>query len=362
MLRRRLQQLRQGAAGFVERHRTGLLRRGAILIYHRVAEPAADPWGMAISPANFAEHLAVIRRFGTPHTMTDFADHLEAQGAPDCSIAVTLDDGYADNFHCALPLLADAQVPATVYVIADAIGDPAAFWWDRLSEIFLATQTLPGTPCPVVSSGPAPGAERAFGDEATVSAMVLAANRRWSADDEPPQNRRQRMFLTVWQHFASLPVQERDDALAELCAWAGVGVAPPDALAAPMTLAELAHLAASPLVEIGGHTATHADLSALPEDLAIEEIGGGRQRLVELTGQKVSSFAYPFGRVGSGTARLLRDAGFANATCSRFGIATSRSDRFELPRLHVRNCSGKALERMLATTLGRPNGASAVSG
>ena len=82
MLRRRLQQLRQGAAGSSSAAAPGGLRRGAILIYHRVAEPAADPWGMAVSPANFAEHLAVIRRFGTPHTMTDFADHLQTEGAP----------------------------------------------------------------------------------------------------------------------------------------------------------------------------------------------------------------------------------------------------------------------------------------
>jgi peptidoglycan/xylan/chitin deacetylase (PgdA/CDA1 family) len=353
MLRRGLRELRRRSAGYAEGRRTARLRRGAILLYHRVAEPDADPWGMAVSPANFVEHLAVLRRYGTPRTVTGFARHLDEAGEADCSVAVTLDDGYADTLQCALPLLEAAQVPATVYVVADAIGDPAAFWWDRLSEILLARPDLPDTPCPAVPPGYGLEADRAPGEEAECRGAALVRNRGWSADEEEPATRRQRLFLAAWRHVASLGPADRRRVVAELCAWAGVSPEAPDAESRPMTPTELRRLADSPLIEIGGHTATHADLSALSDDCALEEIARGRELLAALSGQAVSSFAYPFGRAGPRTPELVRAAGFSSATCSRFGVATSRSDRFLLPRLHVCNCSGVALERMLAATLGR---------
>lgn len=306
---------------------------------------------MAVSPKHFSEHLAVIRRYGTARTLSELARHLYQPGEADCSIAVTLDDGYADNLVTALPLLEAERVPATVYVIADAIGDPAAFWWDRLTEIFLANARLPRTPCPIPPAASANGSE--LDAEAECSEAALARLGRWNADYDPPTSRRQRLFLAAWAHVASLPAAEAREAIAKLCAWAGVLPEPQDALSRPMTKAELRRMAEAPLIEIGGHGATHADLSALTDERAAAEIDEGRKRLVALTGQRVNSFAYPFGRVGARTPDLLRAAGFANATCSRFGIATDRCDPFLLPRLHVRDCSGPDLERLLAVLLRR---------
>lgn len=35
-------------------------RRGVILLYHRVAEPARDPEGLAVRPAHFDAHLRIL--------------------------------------------------------------------------------------------------------------------------------------------------------------------------------------------------------------------------------------------------------------------------------------------------------------
>jgi peptidoglycan/xylan/chitin deacetylase (PgdA/CDA1 family) len=47
-------------------------------------------------------------------------------------------------------------------------------------------------------------------------------------------------------------------------------------------------------VEIGGHTRTHLDLTAVPEAVVASEVIGSKADLVE-AGLRPLSFAYPFG-------------------------------------------------------------------
>ena len=39
-----------------------LSRSPIILMYHRIAEPAFDPWGLAVSPARFEDQLAILEQ------------------------------------------------------------------------------------------------------------------------------------------------------------------------------------------------------------------------------------------------------------------------------------------------------------
>ena len=47
----------------VRRPHSLLRRRGgpAILMYHRIAKPDVDPWGLAVSPERFAEQVQALR-------------------------------------------------------------------------------------------------------------------------------------------------------------------------------------------------------------------------------------------------------------------------------------------------------------
>jgi len=113
-------------------------------------------------------------------------------------------------------------------------------------------------------------------------------------------------------------------------------------------------LAQSPLIEIGGHTVSHPDLSKISASEGAREIRQCRVQLMEVTGRNITSFGYPFGRFGPETCRQIGDAGFSNGTCSRFGVATARSNRFQMPRLQVPNISGEKFERLLNCVLGPP--------
>src|SRR5215470_438384 len=88
----------------------------AILMYHRVAEIRFDPWGLAVAPAAFEEQLEVLCRTREPLPMSEFVGRLARGTLSDRAVALTFDDGYADNLLAAKPILAKYGVPATVFL------------------------------------------------------------------------------------------------------------------------------------------------------------------------------------------------------------------------------------------------------
>ena len=105
-----------------------------ILMYHRVAAPTVDPWGLAVHPDRFAVHMEVLRKHRTPLPMSEVVQRLQDGTLPDNAVAVTFDDGYVDNVSDARPRLAAAGVPATIFLVADAIGQAREFWWDEVAR------------------------------------------------------------------------------------------------------------------------------------------------------------------------------------------------------------------------------------
>jgi len=350
MLSQPLRPLQEAIDRRKERLRTSRVRRGAILLYHRVADPASDPWQMAVSPENFAAHMAIIRRRREARPLSELSKWLYQPGKPENAITVTFDDGYVDNVRTALPILEREQVPATVYVVSGAVGKPDAFWWDFLNRVFLEKPALPAT---LTLSAGEQRQSWHLGTSGQYDQKSLRRAARWAADFEPPRDARQRAFLNVWAFMAALNPCQREQPLAQLAEWAGVPPTPPEAdLARPVNQAELDRLAKSPLIEIGGHTVTHPDLGQVVPATGAEEIRKSRETLRKLTGQEVSSFAYPFGRFGEQTGGQIAAAGYTDAGCSRFGLATHRSHRFRIPRIQVPNISGDRFEKLLNQALG----------
>lgn len=326
-----------------ERHRNAGGSGGVVLIYHRIARPPADPWGMAVGPEAFADHMAILRRFGVPRKFGDFADRLNSK-VSEPGVVVTFDDGYVDNL-LALPILEAHDVPATIFIASGAVGRPEAFWWDLLTRIFLQTPTLPQHL--TLAAGKQPLTCDLEADATCDDAALLRAS-RWRPDVEGPQDARQRAFLKVWQHLIGLAPDEITTAARDLGIWAGVSADKPlENGSRPVTPTELQVLADSPLIEIGGHTRTHADLSRLSRAQAAQEISGGRHDLIRMTGREVRSFAYPYGRSGPHTIADIRDAGFSCAGCSRPGLATRRHAVHALPRVHATDLSAEEFEALL---------------
>src|SRR5437764_205622 len=118
--------------------------RGLILIYHRVADDPVDPWGLCVSPDKFAQHMEVIQESGF-HTayVSELADAFRARRLARGTVAITFDDGYADNLDAARPILERHGIAASHFATAGYIGSDEPFWWDVLDLVFLRTKQLP---------------------------------------------------------------------------------------------------------------------------------------------------------------------------------------------------------------------------
>ena len=81
-----------------------------------VAELDVDPWGLAVSPANFSDQLAWLRTHRTIMSLAEFVARLERGDLPLNAVALTFDDGYADNLLNALPALAKQGASATLFL------------------------------------------------------------------------------------------------------------------------------------------------------------------------------------------------------------------------------------------------------
>jgi peptidoglycan/xylan/chitin deacetylase (PgdA/CDA1 family) len=315
----------------------------AILMYHRVAEPPADPWALCVSPANFAEQMAVLRTIATPVRLADLCT-MEPDGP---LVAVTFDDGYADNLYAARPILERYDVPATVFVSTDHIGNADGFWWDRLEHIFLHPGRLPPGRLEVRIGGKRvhcqiDSAELCFTPE---DCQRYAG---WVAWRQPPPTSRHATFYRLWDRLRNLAAEERESKLNLLAQWAGQPVR--ETRAACMSESELVRLFDSDLVEPGDHAASHTRLSALPPCEQLREVTDSRNRLQTLLSAPVRSFSYPFGGrrdYTRETVAIVQRAGFERACVNVPGIVNARTRPFEMPRLHAENQGGESFKKWL---------------
>lgn len=119
------------ATGAVRRRHAGRL---VVLTFHRVrpdGEAAAGRLLRALETpvSDFRRLLVWLRERYEPLALADWL----AREAPPAraAFAVTFDDGWADNYHHAFPVLRDLGIPATIFLATGAVEDRTPFWWQR---------------------------------------------------------------------------------------------------------------------------------------------------------------------------------------------------------------------------------------
>lgn len=297
--------------------------RPAILMYHRVAALARDPWGLAVSPENFAEQLALLRRHRTVMPLEDLL-RMEREGClPPRAIAITFDDGYRDNLTNAAPALAAAGMPATLFLATGPMRRQRGYWWDVLESM-------------VLDAGPVRGSVRIG---ATDVAIVLGPSEAadgivggWRAW-HPPRAAREALYIRLWSTLRPLPPGGVEETMAAL-----ETVLPARLRAAdrPMNEHEVRQLLGGSPFALACHTVDHPDLSAVSPRIAREQLAAGKTEVEAIAGRAVTGFAYPYGRFDAAVERLVADAGFAYA-CTTASGEIAGSGPLSLPRLTAQN-------------------------
>lgn len=106
-------------------------------MYHSISPHATPKYRpFAVSPALFADQMAYLHQQEyTPITVTQFVNTVAQGGAalPERPVVLTFDDGFADFFTEALPVLQQYNFTATLYVATGFIGDMSR-WLQREGE------------------------------------------------------------------------------------------------------------------------------------------------------------------------------------------------------------------------------------
>jgi peptidoglycan/xylan/chitin deacetylase (PgdA/CDA1 family) len=283
----------------------------SILLYHRVATADIDPWNLAVAPDEFERQLAGLRNKEV-FPLRQFIRLHSQKKLPRNAVAITFDDGYACNALVAAPILESFGYPATFFVVSNAIIHAEEFWWDQLEWIFHA-----------------PG----FDYQA---AMRLFTARSLNGSDAISNCAPHAGFLELWDLVRRLSTPERRRYLNDLRGLIGLKKQV-RATHRPMNAVELRKLAANPLFEIGGHTASHPSLPDLVEAEQEQEITLGARVLEETIDKPVRSFSYPHGCRAPATLQIVMSAGFDCAVTAEHRRVKSTDNPFELPRRQVVN-------------------------
>ena len=320
--------------------------RATVLAYHSVGDVESDPFALFVSPSNFSEHIAVLKRSFSVVGVTELVSMIESRKLKRKAIAVTFDDGYCGALNNGCALLASHSLSSALFLASEPIDSRNEYWWDQLEQLFLLPGDLPERLDIQIAGS---RFEADLGQWATLSCEAALEHRQWLANSGAYPTVRHLLFRRAYDLLRPLPGAERAAALEALWGWAERKPCV-RASHAIVNSDDVRQLADSRFIEAGGHTATHPVLSALELAEQKREVCAGKSRVEEMLGRSMATFAYPYGGGADYTTdsmRIVREAGYAAAFTTQSGPATNRSDLFAIPRRTVKNWSGRAFEAWL---------------
>jgi peptidoglycan/xylan/chitin deacetylase (PgdA/CDA1 family) len=320
--------LRRIPAAWRQRFSLGAL----ILLYHRIDDPMLDANANCITRAHFAEQMEMLARSRRAVPLDHLAARIVGRKSVRGLVALTFDDGYADNVTSAVPILEGHGMAATFFVPSRS---EMPFWWDRLERL-LSAPTLPRHVSLLV------------GEEAMkfdVGEDVAQSDTRWNFYASAASTPRQKLFQTLYRLLHDSPALAQHAILSQLESQLGGG----DTLPERMSREQIAALAAHQLFQVGSHSQTHPALSLLPRDEQEREITGSKRELESITGMRIHAFAYPHGAPWTFTREsiaLARAAGYRHASTAVAVLAGRGADPFALPRIPAPDAGAEDLGRL----------------
>ncbi len=295
---------------------------GLILGYHRISEDAADIYSICVRPDYFAEQMAVLRQQADPISLGELINGLKTGTLPPRAVAVTFDDGYADNLYEAKPLLDEHGIPATLFVATGYIGQ--RFWWDEIAWLLLNSRSL----------------------KPELSLQVADNVFSWHVANDSDADRRS-LVEKIYGFMNGLTAEQQQQVMEQLSQLTDPINKRPDCGGRVLTPDELQIFSSSDLVTVGSHSVTHPLFANLPREAQHREIEQSKRDLETLLGKPVTAFSYPNGSSNKVTRSLLQESGYALACASYNNVTGPNTDCFNLPRFWIPDQSGNDFARWL---------------
>jgi peptidoglycan/xylan/chitin deacetylase (PgdA/CDA1 family) len=280
--------------------------RLSVLVLHRVVPGPDSLYPEAMDAARFTQMCRWVDSMFTVLPLDAAMRRLRSGTVPERALAITFDDGYADNRHVAMPILQALGLPATVFVTTGFL-DGGCMWNDIVIESFRRTRCQAADLRDLVPQAGAAGFELATASQRRVALEAVIATVKYLDQEHRLQ--------VVRRIAGRLEVSVPTDIM--------------------MTSGEVVELRRAGL-QVGAHTVSHPILAKLTPDEMRREMQDSKDFLERLLGERVSLFAYPNGKPGEDyderAVTLAREIGFDAAVTTARGAASPTTDPYQVPR------------------------------
>ena len=278
--------------------------RFAILCYHRIGRGGVPVYS-GLPTAVFESQINYLRNHYRIVSLVEMIEEMNAPVNSDPAVAITFDDGYADLYTQAFPVLQKYKVPATVYLTAGAIETGKVAWYDR---VFVAFQVAPSLEFELPFDPPRQVKLSTPRERLKVAVEFITLMRKLPAAEW--RNRVAKLEAAI-----SLP---RKSMMNRMLSWPQI------------------RMMSDGGVSFGAHTMTHPVVSRLDETELSVELGDSKKLIENRLQQPVLDFAFPFGKAdecGSLAVDYLSRLGYRSATTTIEGLNGPGSNPLFLKRV-----------------------------
>jgi peptidoglycan/xylan/chitin deacetylase (PgdA/CDA1 family) len=285
-----------------------------IATYHRITDPdtAYDSANVSATPEQFEKQVRLFKKSFDLMRFSDLLDVVDGKATcPQRPLLLSFDDGFADNYVNAYPILKANDVSAAFFISTSHIGHRGLFWFDELAFLVLSTKN------PVWTMTDGEEVDMETGDRRQTTKKLLAKLKLLSNADRETEIEHLRLQSGVTDYDSV------------------------DPLSFPMTWEQLSEMQENGM-EVFSHTHTHPVLSRLESYQEIlSEVSESKRLIENRVGGTCEVLAYPVGRWSSYDERVLQateEAGYSLACVNENGVnVLPFGKRLELNRIGVDN-------------------------
>lgn len=281
-----------------------------IINYHRFVESLDDI--IEIHPSvthlinDFKEEIRFLKSNFNVVSLDELVDTLESKKSfTKPTVAITIDDGFKDNYDLLFPVLKEEDVPVTIFLSTGVIGTTAMNWYDQLANMILHTSVK----------------------EFRIAGLF--DEKSFSLDS---LDNKRSAYVQIVEALKDVDIEKRNQYLKDI----------EDRLGSPKTNGALmlnwdeVRTMNKTSVSFGGHTHTHPILTRMPLKDAKKDILDSKVNIENALGTQVKHFAYPNGRAvdfNEDLRQYCREIGFSSISTLNYGNNNSPSDVWGLRRI-----------------------------
>lgn len=290
--------------GFAPFHRAN---RGnlCVLMYHRFSR---EPDQHKISAEEFAAHLDYLKKHHRVLSLSEAIDRLKnGASLPPNAVVITIDDGYADAYEIAFPLLKKFDLPATLYAVTDFLDGRIWLWTDLMRYVLSETKT---NLVKVEFTG-----EDKIETNLTNAAQKLETANRINA------------------RLKKLPNEQKETKIKEIAKRLNISIPEtPTINFAPVSWTQAREMDAG-FVRVESHTVTHPILTNINQNELDDELRISKNRLEDQLNREVKNFCYPNGTLNAAVQKAVENAGYESAVTTAYGFNDVNTNQFALKRI-----------------------------